>query len=65
MKSALTLSTPIRYMRTIGYGSKGKAETVEKQGGAGTEIGRYCSLRTTVRGKVSTHWSVTGTRRGE
>ena len=43
-----------RYMRTIGYGSKGKAETVEKQVARELEIGRYCSLRTTVRGKLST-----------
>lgn len=43
-----------RYMRTIGYGSKGKAETVEKQVGRELEKGRYCSLRTTVRGKQST-----------
>ena len=43
-----------RYMRAIGYGSKGKAETVEKQVAQELEIGRYCSLRTTVRGKQST-----------
>ena len=36
-----------RYMRTIGYGSKGKAESVEKQVARELEIGRYCSLRTT------------------
>jgi hypothetical protein len=43
-----------RYMRAIGYGSKGKAETVEKQVAQELEIGLYCSLRTTVRGKQST-----------
>ena len=43
-----------RYMRTIGYGSKGKAESVEKQVARELELGRYCSLRTTVRGKQST-----------
>jgi hypothetical protein len=43
-----------RYMRTIGYGSKGKAEPVEKQVAAELGTGRYCSLRTTVRGKLST-----------
>jgi hypothetical protein len=43
-----------RYMRTIGYGSKGKAEAVEKQVAGEFEIGRYCSLRTTVRGRQST-----------
>ena len=43
-----------RYMRTIGYGSKGKAESVEKQVTRELEIGRYCSLRTTVRGRRST-----------
>ncbi|HEY5707060.1 MAG TPA: hypothetical protein VIS96_15975 [Terrimicrobiaceae bacterium] len=43
-----------RYMRTIGYGSKGKAETVEKQVARELEVGRYCSLRTTVRGRIST-----------
>jgi hypothetical protein len=43
-----------RYMRAIGYGSKGKAETVEKQVARELEIGQYCSLRTTVRGKLST-----------
>jgi hypothetical protein len=43
-----------RYMRAIGYGSKGKAETVEKQIARELEIGLYCSLRTTVRGKQST-----------
>jgi hypothetical protein len=43
-----------RYMRTIGYGSKGKAETVEKQVARELPRGRYCSLRTTVRGKQST-----------
>jgi hypothetical protein len=43
-----------RYMRTIGYGSKGKAETVEKQVTRELERGRYCSLRTTVRGRQST-----------
>jgi hypothetical protein len=43
-----------RYMRTIGYGSKGKAETVEQQVARELEIGRYCSLRTTVRARQST-----------
>ncbi len=43
-----------RYMRTIGYGSKGKAESVEKQVARELETGRYCSLRTTVRGRQST-----------
>jgi hypothetical protein len=43
-----------RYMRIIGYGSKGKAEAVEKQVARDLEIGRYCSLRTTVRGELST-----------
>jgi hypothetical protein len=43
-----------RYMRTIGYGLKGKAESVEKQVARELEIGRYCSLRTTVRGRQST-----------
>jgi hypothetical protein len=43
-----------RYMRTIGYGSKGKAETVEKQVARELRKGRYCSLRTTVRGRQST-----------
>jgi hypothetical protein len=43
-----------RYMRVIGYGSKGKAETVEKQVQRELEIGHYCSLRTTVQGKQST-----------
>ena len=41
-------------MRTIGYGSKGKAESVEKQVARELEIVRYCSLRTTVRGRQST-----------
>ena len=43
-----------RYMRTIGYGSKGKAETVEKQVARELGLGHYCSLRTTVRGRQST-----------
>ena len=43
-----------RYMRTIGYGSKGNAETVEQQVARELKIGRYCSLRTTVRGRQST-----------
>jgi hypothetical protein len=43
-----------RYMRIIGYGSKGKAETVEKQVARELAIGRYCSLRTTVQGRQST-----------
>ena len=43
-----------RYMRVIGYGSKGKAESVEAQVARGLVLGRYCSLRTTVRGKQST-----------
>ena len=43
-----------RYMRTIGYGSKGKAESVEKQVAQELKKGRYCSLRITVRGKQST-----------
>jgi hypothetical protein len=43
-----------RYMRTIGYGSKGKAESVEKQVARQLEEGKYCTLRTTVRGKQST-----------
>jgi hypothetical protein len=43
-----------RYMRTIGYGSKGKAETVEKQVARELAGGQYCSLRTTVRGRQST-----------
>ena len=42
-----------RYMRTIGYGSKGKAETVEQQVARELKIGRYRSLRTTVRGRQS------------
>jgi hypothetical protein len=41
-------------MCTIGYGSKGKAETVEKQVARELQKGRYCSLRTTVRGRQST-----------
>lgn len=40
-------------MRTTGYGSKDKAETVEKQVARELEIGRYCSLRTNERGKQS------------
>lgn len=43
-----------RYMRTVGYGSKGKAESVETQVARELKIGRYCSLRTTVRGRQST-----------
>ncbi|MGA8660566.1 MAG: hypothetical protein WB586_31015 [Chthoniobacterales bacterium] len=43
-----------RYMRTIGYGSKGEAESVENQVGRELQVGRYCSLRTTIRGKQST-----------
>ena len=43
-----------RYMRTIGYGSKGKANTVEKQVAQELQPGNYCSLRTTVRGREST-----------
>ena len=43
-----------RYMRTIGYGSKGKAEAVEKQVARELQRGCYCSLRTTVRGRQST-----------
>ena len=43
-----------RYMRAIGYGFKGKAESVEEQVARGLALGRYCSLRTTVRGKQST-----------
>ena len=43
-----------RYMRVIGYGSKGKAESVEEQVARRLALGRYCSLRTTVRGKKST-----------
>jgi hypothetical protein len=42
-----------RYMRTIGYGSKGQAETVEKQVSRELQRGTYCSLRTTVQGKQS------------
>ena len=34
-----------RYMGTIGYGTKGKAESVEEQVARELEIGRYCSLR--------------------
>jgi hypothetical protein len=43
-----------RYMRTIGYGSKGEAETVEKQVAQELQRGTYCSLRTTIKGKQST-----------
>jgi hypothetical protein len=43
-----------RYMRAIGYGSKGSAEPVEKQVARDLEGGAYSSLRTTVRGKQST-----------
>ena len=43
-----------RYMRVIGYGSKGKADSVEDQVARGLALGRYCSLRTTIRGKRST-----------
>ena len=43
-----------RYMRTIGYGSKGEAETVEEQVAREFERGLYWSLRTTVKGKQST-----------
>ena len=42
-----------RYMRTIGYGSKGQAETVEKQVAQELRPGTYWSLRTTVQGKQS------------
>ena len=42
-----------RHMRTIGYGSKGKAETVEKQVAQELPAGRYSWLRTTVRGRQS------------
>jgi hypothetical protein len=42
-----------RYMRTIGYGSKGKAEPIEDQVAQELQIGSYSSLRTTVRGKQS------------
>ena len=41
-------------MRAIGYGSNGKAESVEKQMARELEMGRYCSLRPTVRGRRST-----------
>jgi hypothetical protein len=43
-----------RYMRTIGYGSKGEAETVEKQVSRELQRETYWSLRTTVQGKQST-----------
>jgi hypothetical protein len=43
-----------RYMRAIGYGSKGRAETIEKQVAQELKPGKYSSLRTTVRGKQST-----------
>ena len=43
-----------RYLRTIGYGTKGKAEPVEQQVARELEAGAYCDLRTTVRGKRST-----------
>jgi len=43
-----------RYLRTIGYGTKGKAEPVEQQVARELEPGAYCDLRTTVRGKRST-----------
>lgn len=43
-----------RYMGTIGYGSKGKANTIEKQVAQELQPGNYCSLRTTVRGREST-----------
>ena len=43
-----------RYLRVIGYGSKGKADSVEDRWRGGLCSGRYCSLRTTVRGKQST-----------
>jgi hypothetical protein len=41
-------------MRTIGYGSKGQAEPVEKQVTQELERETYWSLRTTVQGKQST-----------
>ena len=43
-----------RYLRTIGYGTKGKAEPMEQQVARELEPGAYCDLRTTVRGKRST-----------
>jgi hypothetical protein len=43
-----------RYMRAVGYGLKGKAESVEEQVGRGLALGRYCSLRTMVQGRLST-----------
>ena len=43
-----------RYMRAIGYGAKGQSRVVESQVARELEPGRYCSLRTTVRGKEST-----------
>jgi hypothetical protein len=43
-----------RYLRTIGYGTKGKAEPLEQQVARELEPGAYCDLRTTVRGKRST-----------
>jgi hypothetical protein len=42
-----------RYMCTIGYGSKGKAETIESQVARELELGSYSSLRTTVKGTRS------------
>jgi hypothetical protein len=43
-----------RYMGAIGYGTKGKAESVEEQVARELEAGRYSSLRTTIQGKRST-----------
>jgi hypothetical protein len=43
-----------RYMRTIGYGSKGKAKTIEQQVAQELRPGKYCSLRTTVQGRKAT-----------
>ena len=43
-----------RYLRTIGYGTKGEAEPVEKQVARELQPGAYCDLRTTVQGRRST-----------
>ena len=43
-----------RYLRTIGYGTKGEAEPVEQQVARELQPGAYCDLRTTAQGKRST-----------
>jgi hypothetical protein len=50
----ILVQMPLFFVQLLSQPQRGKAEPVEKQVARELEVGKYCSLRTTVRGKRST-----------